>query len=781
MNNKYKTISHLLMYLLLAGCATYSGYMMDSKYGKANVDNRQTSLLVKPELEEWHTVKDILNKRCVVCHSCNDAPCQLKLTSAAAIERGASKDKIYDLRLQALDPTRLNTDAQNNLEWRQKGFYPVLNERGQSSQANLRVGLMARALMLKKRDKGNNPVHLNSSTEFHCPSIEEYTLFERGHKNMGMPYGLSPLNDQEYNSLITWIEHSAPMEDDTSLSDEESAYIAMWEKFLNGDSYKERLMSRYLYEHLFASDIYFSANSKRRFFEIVRSRTPPGQAIQLIVSRRPYDDPAVDRVYYRLRLREETAVAKTLRPYLWNKVRLARYRELFLADNYQVTRLPGYAFNVASNPFQSFVQIPVVSRYRFLLDDAAHFVDGFIKGPVCRGQVALNVIRDRFWLFFVNPEHPISHEDANFLAREIPNLRLPVVESEIAALNPVNWLTYSKAQKAFQKAKMEFLNQELPDSRDVNLSLIWNGDGWNQNAALTVYRHFDSASVVKGLKGPAPKTAWVISYSLFERIHYLLVAGFDVYGNVGHQLFTRMYMDFLRMDGESNFLALLPIKDREKERDDWYRDEVDTIKEYLSDDDGHYLRETGIHFSSKTPKLELYDKLSKRLGTSISARDYPSSDAPSWQQTLQQDKGISAAYLPELSFILLHDVAGEIRVFTVIHDVAHKTVSHLLSEEDSLEPAEDTLSVSDGIIGAYPNAIFYVAEQDIDEFAKAVRRIRHETDYQALLQRYAILPESQDFWPISDKLHRFFSNAQPVNWGVLDYSRLYDKRAVALP
>jgi len=44
--------------------------------------------------------------------------------------------------------------------------------------------------------------------------------------------------------------------------------------------------------------------------------------------------------------------------------------------------------------------LPISSRYRFLLDDARFFIEGFIKGPVCRGQVALNVIEDRFWILF---------------------------------------------------------------------------------------------------------------------------------------------------------------------------------------------------------------------------------------------------------------------------------------------------------------------------------------------------------------------------------------------
>ncbi len=64
------------------------------------------------------------------------------------------------------------------------------------------------------------------------------------------------------------------------------------------------------------------------------------------------------------------------------------------------------------------------------------------------------------------------------------------------------------------------------------------------------------------MSASTPKTAWVIDYSLLERIHYLLVAGFDVFGNVAHQLETRLYMDFLRMEGEQNFLFFLPPDER---------------------------------------------------------------------------------------------------------------------------------------------------------------------------------------------------------------------------
>jgi len=50
----------------------------------------------------------------------------------------------------------------------------------------------------------------------------------------------------------------APDDGPTQLSAREEAEIAAWERFLNGDSLKERLMSRYLYEHLFLAHLYLN-------------------------------------------------------------------------------------------------------------------------------------------------------------------------------------------------------------------------------------------------------------------------------------------------------------------------------------------------------------------------------------------------------------------------------------------------------------------------------------------------------------------------------------------
>ena len=87
--------------------------------------------------------------------------------------------------------------------------------------------------------------------------------------------------------------------------------------------------------------------------------------------------------------------------------------------------------------------------------------------------------------------------------------------------------------------------------------------------------------MVTGLVGPTPETAWIIDYPILERIHYLLVAGYDVFGNMGHQITTRLYMDFLRMEGEFNFLSLLPPETRVAEREMWYAGASKKQKSYI--------------------------------------------------------------------------------------------------------------------------------------------------------------------------------------------------------
>ncbi|MEZ8709655.1 fatty acid cis/trans isomerase, partial [Vibrio alginolyticus] len=353
------------------------------------------------------------------------------------------------------------------------------------------------------------------------------------------------------------------------------------ESFLNKSDNKSQLSARYIYEHLFLSHVYFSDLAQpTRFFTLVRSATPPGEAVQRITTRRPYDDPKVERVYYRLIPEQGTIVDKTHMPFALNKERLQKWNTWFVDANYSVKQLPSYNIDVAANPMTSFEALPVNSRFHFMLDNAQNTIMAFIKGPVCRGQLALNVINDRFWVFFIDPEKADLPEINAFYASQKKNLKLPS-ELKSNTVPATNWVRYAKQQARYLNAKSDFTNQWFDSGVNLDTGIIWDGDGINQNAALTIFRHFDSASVVQGLVGSQPKTAWILDYALLERIHYLLVAGFDVYGNFGHQLITRMFMDFLRLEGESNFLTLLPKDVRHIEYSSWYKNQSAQLSDYL--------------------------------------------------------------------------------------------------------------------------------------------------------------------------------------------------------
>ena len=235
-----------------------------------------------------------------------------------------------------------------------------------------------------------------------CPTIEEYAQYERDYPTWGMPYGMPNLDKGEYATLMSWLENGAIMNAHIPLTEDEQALVDTYENFLNKSARKSQLSARYIYEHLFLSHLYFSElEGPTRFFTLVRSATPPGQPVQRITTRRPYDDPEVPRVYYRIIPEQGTIVDKTHMPFALNEKRLQDWTTWFVNTPYIVRELPSYEVDVAANPMTAFEDLPVNSRFKFMLDNAQNTIMAYIKGPVCRGQLALNVINDRFWVVFV--------------------------------------------------------------------------------------------------------------------------------------------------------------------------------------------------------------------------------------------------------------------------------------------------------------------------------------------------------------------------------------------
>jgi hypothetical protein len=768
---------------LVAGCATLVGTVdLDQRFGTsdpARFDRPSAAPAGVPDY--WNDVRPVLDWRCVSCHACYDAPCQLNLASHGGLTRGASPVPVYSsTRLVADPPTRLGFDAATNAQWRSKGFFAVLNERAPTPEANREAGVMYRLLALKQMHPGpssgplkDRDLDLSLDRAQTCVRPEGLDSYERAHPARGMPFALPPLTAREHGTLARWLEAGAPYAPPAPLPDDAKARVAEWERFLNGEGLREQLVARYIFEHWYVGQLYFD-EAPGRYFELVRSRTPPGRPIDVVATVRPYDDPGVPRVHYRLRPLETTPVAKTFMPLRLDVARMERLRRWFLSPGYVVAALPGYAPETASNPFLTFRALPVDARYRFMLDEAHFIMMGFMKGPVCRGQVALDVINDHFWVVFRAPESPEAKRTTVLLDTDGPNLQLPAEHQSTAGL--LAWRDYAVLEARHLQAKSKVMSalgaNELPA-----VDHLWDGDGRNPNAALTVFRHFDSASVVRGLAGERPQTTLVLGYPLFERMHYLLLAGFDVYGNVGHQLATRLYMDFLRMEGELDFLALLPIKDRQPLLDFWYRGRTEPQSRYLADATAYFPRETGMRYRTADHLGELHDAIRYRVAA---VRD-PALDWKGSPRILDAEidalrrlsaiRGVAASNMPELSVVVLLRPGGRPAVVSLLRNSAHTNVAQLFGEEDRRLPGEDTLLAIAGVVGAYPNAFFVVDSAAMPDFVAAVSRLASDADLAQLTDRFSVRRTDPRFWAVSDAIHTEWRHIAPGEAAGLDYRR----------
>jgi hypothetical protein len=792
--------SMILLLALLAAClglTSCSSTPSSSLSEQVDLDYGLIATTPEQPILFGERIQPVLERRCVVCHGCVDAPCQLKLSSHQGLSRGASKQRVYDgERITATAPTRLFIDASTTGEWRTRGFFPVLAEDSKSQEESLRQSVMYQMLRLKqlhpqaRTGKLSEDLDVSLGREQVCPKRDEFEDFSKKHPSWGMPYAMPNLSDAEYKTLVQWLAQGAPEPPAVQPSAATAAQIDNWETFFNGQTNKQQLVSRYIYEHLFQAHLHFNDSGAREFYRLVRSSTPPGQPIQEIATPRPFDDPGSAAFYYRLRHYDASIVAKSHMVYELSPQRMARYRELFITPEYSVTELPSYEPHISSNPFVAFRPIPVKSRYRFLLDDAHFIIEGFIKGPVCRGQIALSVIEDQFWVVFFDPDRDLSSNHPEFLEANAKYLELPSERGDLLRIKNA-WNEYAGYQRDYMNARQAWFEKMPEQDIDSAMQYIWDGDGSNPNAALTIFRHFDSASVRNGFAGDFPESVWVIDYPLLERIHYLLVAGFNVYGNVGHQLITRLYMDFLRMEGEDNYLAFLPVGPRKEIMDSWYVGIRTGMDERIGGPMEWLDVEVVTGYKTDDPQQELYGHIENRLGPLAGGPKYLDrheqatgtnvqagtieQQANNAMQTIADIKGERLRAFPDVAFVRIKTDTPETDLaYTLIRNKAYLSVTSLLADEskrDNRDYVHDTLTVVRGLEGSYPNFFFKVEPDELDDFTDRLINIKTPDDYERFAGIYGIRRTNDSFWETADWFQDKYAKQAPVQSGLFDLNR----------
>jgi hypothetical protein len=740
-------------------------------------------------------VKPLLEKRCTVCHSCYNSPCQLKLDSFEGVDRGASKRAIYNAsRLSSMEPTRLFIDAKTTEEWRRKQFFSVT---ASTAPEGFNDSLMIQLLAHKIR----NP---KSSGEYR-PEADDLTCAENGselaeylekHPNRGMPYGFPPLKQDEFELVAGWLYQGAKgpsTSEQQALETPKAAdavAILKWEAFFNQQNPKHAMTARYIYEHLFLAHIRFDTTTNE-FYEIVRSKTPPGQVLELIPTVRPYDDPGAAPVYYRFRKIHSTIVQKTHMVYLLDDARMERYSELFIKPEWlQPPHLSSYDEKLSANPFRAFEQIPPRSRYQFLLDSAEYIFMTFIHGPVCKGQIALNVIDDHFWVMFMDPEQDLAVKYPGFLKLHSDRLAMPIESGSDLRI-------FSALTDNHKKLAIEYYTARQDQYQALNYSglgydAVWKGNSPSDAPLLTVYRHFDSASVHKGALGSLPKTLWLVDYPLMERIYYALVAGFDVYGTAGHQLTVRLYMDRLRIEAESYFLDFMPFEQRLDLMGSWYLNtDIRKISYYPA------KMPTAVRFGSSDPKREFVENLIenhflKSAGITLDPLNYLKAGESYPALPIRYENrddylnGFRAVSRPgapfvamvngtnsNLAYLRIRSKDGRDFVLTSVVNRWHDNVAFLLGEEDRWNPAKDNVEFIKGMIGSYPNFFFDIHQDDLPDFFDLLAHYDGSPQQIKRLSKYGINRGDDRFWETYDWFQKRFMEDEPVRGGLLDLNRYY--------
>ncbi|MGF6169566.1 hypothetical protein M2426_003166 [Pseudomonas moraviensis] len=735
-----------------------------------------------PSISYSRDIQPIFTEKCVACHACYDSACQLNLGSGEGAARGASKMPVYDgERTQAAPTTRLFYDAFGKRAWQQKDFYSVLDAQGSQAALMARMLELGHKTPLTPNARLPEDIVLGLNRNNLCAMPGEFDAYAGAHPKEGMPLAVTGLTDQQYQTLQRWLASGAPI-DEQSLapSAKEAMQIAQWENLLNAPGARQSLVGRWLFEHWYLAHIYFKDGEPGHYFQWVRSRTPSGQPIDLIATRRPNDDPGT-RVYYRLWPVQGVIVHKTHITYPLSAAKMARIKSLFYNGNWQVNALPGYGPQSRANPFATFEAIPAQARYQFMLDNAEYFVRTFIRGPVCRGQIATDVIRDNFWALFQAPEHDLYITDPNYRGQATPLLAMPGQNDDVGSVLSL-WRDYRDKRNEYEALRRD----SYADLPAPSWSTLWAG---NDNALLSIFRHFDSASVTKGLIGEVPQTMWLFDYPLLERTYYQLAVNFDVFGNVSHQAQTRLYFDLIRNGAEQNFLRLMPADSREDYLNDWYQDggQFKMWLDYEAIDDD---KPTALKLDEKDPKRDFALQLLTRYGD-LNARPDPINrcdgaycSRPNIDPALQNaEQALSRLasrpaaglkvidQLPEATMLRVETASGKREVYSLLRNRAHSNVAFLLGESRRYQPGLDTLTIYPGVLTSYPNFMFNVPAAQVPAFVDAMENAKDANRFEKIVERWGIRRSHPQFWEYFHDLSQYIHETDPVEEGVLDMNR----------
>jgi hypothetical protein len=263
-----------------------------------------------------------------------------------------------------------------------------------------------------------------------------------------------------------------------------------------------------------------------------------------------------------------------------------------------------------------------------------------------------------------------------------------------------------------------------------------------------------------------------------------------------HQLSTRLYMDFLRMEGEDMYLAFLPTTHRKTIRDSWYEGMRAGMDMDIGDTDIWMTRDVVTGYKTEDPQRELYQHMEHKFAGLLkhddvinrcdqppchakgAASDKHQADAAMRQIANMQ--GFVMAAFPDVSFIRVRrdDAAENDLAYTVIRNKAYKNVTSMFKDEHDSKTrdySKDSLTVVDWLEGSYPNFFFSVDINDIDQFANRFAALQERDDYERFVSIYGIRRTNSAFWETADWFQDEYLREKPLHAGLFDLNRYQNR------
>jgi len=772
----------LLVGLALTGCTTGPGATRPDQVAESPA---------APEIDYLKEVQPILDRRCVACHSGAAAPCQLDLGSFAGLERGGSPRTVIDRRRQAgIEPARLMIDTHSAEGWRKKGFVPIIGGEVGSEPSESTLGRLLFRRPQGSAAAGEEPP---AADGYACAfGAGEMEAFLAAHPDHRMPPGLPPVTVEEHRVIAAWLAAGAKGPDPevvarlTEIPARDQSSVGEWEDFLNRQDPKHVMTSRYLYEHIFTTQITF-ATGTGAFYELVRSRTAPGEPVVPVPTILPYDDPG-GLFFYRFRRVYAASAASGRVVFNLGGEQLKRVHELFIRPEWLMPpHRVGYAPRFAANPFSTFEQIPPESRYRFLLDNALPILQSCFQGPAASAAAALDVFDDQFWVMFLDPASDLSVRLPGFLIDNEGLLGTQRAARAVGETAPPDSIRQQRRDTAHFARKRSQLYDIFFRYQGWGYDKIWRGTRAEDAPLLTVFRHAADVSVHKGGLGDLPKTMWVIDYPLLERICATMVTGYSAYGPAEQRLAARVRLDGLRQEAETQFLDFLPQEQRRNSLQYWYGgmdlQELDASPSSLpariqfATDDAkrefveylvyhHFLVETGIDFDGNyLEDGEQYPDLLpeyRNIDDFLQGLRAAAAPGPTYF-TAGDDRQDSLAYIR---------INGAEKGDAVVSLVLHRWHDDVttLRQEQRLNPSRNRVGFFPGFIGSSPNHFYAVNVDELPAFLEILHSYQDSPEADTRLAKYRVDGGDKRFWEIYDWFQQRFAEEGGGRPGVIDLS-----------